>query len=458
MLPSKRCSFALCRAFYTPETKRSQYCSDNCRTRASLRRHKKAYTDTAPNDKENLFGIVPLRKRALWKLHFTNPELLEKITQAKGSLEAFKIEAESLQAQENIAWQEFKILCDAYLELHKSKPIKLESFASLGQVSASESSGKKSLLDLGVEKVSEFTTSFIDWDQEQRYASKINEWQGQLEEITSKATPINERILTLQEKKKQLNQSFLDTHTFLQQTITTLNKSEPQPRKKRSPIPSMVSSSKEGHDGGEWAGRAQLEQKAGKKSPFKNVKEVLSTQGNERLLLNGPLGTFLGKLERHHLAITLSGQPGGGKTHLCFQLAKALCEQQLKVIFFSIEEGIRGSFTDKVLFYGLDQEENFYSADGATLALLEEAAKEFDVILLDSWTVMGEKNETFGKFVSSYPRVIFISVFQQTSGGEIRGGSQPIFDSSINLEIKKGVVTSSKNRYGGGGEYTIFST
>jgi hypothetical protein len=300
-----------------------------------------------------------------------------------------------------------------------------------------------------------FAGGIIDIYHEGENKEKEKDVWHKLQTLAIEADTLFKEYLALVQEKKTLSQTFLEKHSWLQDTITTLNKTAPQARSKKQQAVSLTSACSS-NPAMAKVGKATAEG-PGLQSRFKTTKELLALQGGERILLNGPLGSFLGRLERKSLAMTITGPPGQGKTHFTFILSKAFCEKKLKVMFFSLEEGNGGSFGDKMRQYGLDaEEEYFYSVDKADLSLLEEAAGEFDVIILDSWTVMGEKNETFGSFVSKYPQVIFVSIFQQTTSGEIRGGSQPIYDSSINLEVKNGVVYNRKNRYGGKGEYQIF--
>lgn len=459
MLPHKRCAYALCRAYYVPQTKRSQYCSDNCRTRASLRRQGKAYTDKALDDKENVFGIVPLRKRARWKLHFSNPMLLEKIQLQQACLDTMQKKASELEGEEKKTNDAFMRLLDIYIKMLNSSSKAQEKFSNKYEDYKQEFSEDKGIGMQLMGELLKFSGGFIDLHQESKHIAQQQLKEEKLQHIADEAMPLYNQILALQKERKELQKKFLSIHNWLQDTITTLNKPELQARRKKEQaviIPESLSA----HGVREQSQKGK--QKASdettiQESRFKNAKQILSSTSNQRLLLKEPLGSFLGKLERRSLAMTITGPPGQGKTHFTFILAKAFCEMKLKVMFFSLEEGNGESFADKMLQYGLDSEEEyFYSSDHASLALLEEAASEFDVIILDSWTLLGEKNESFGAFVNRYPIVIFISIFQQTTGGEIRGGSQPIYDSSINLGVRKGVVYNTKNRYGGKGEYIIF--
>jgi hypothetical protein len=58
-------------------------------------------------------------------------------------------------------------------------------------------------------------------------------------------------------------------------------------------------------------------------------------------------------------------------------------------------------------------------------------------------------------FRFKFPDTIFIIIFQRTTQGTIRGGTAPLFDAGINLEVVKvddtfinNYVVATKNRYG----------
>jgi len=170
----------------------------------------------------------------------------------------------------------------------------------------------------------------------------------------------------------------------------------------------------------------------------------------ERFLLPGDLGRFLGKLDRHKLAITLSGEQGSGKTYLAFDLMASFLRADLRALYLSMEEGISDLTREKVALYGLDKLGGKI-AENATIADVKRFALKFDVIVIDSWGKIGANANDFNKLREEFPDTIFIAIFQQTSSKSIRGGSAPLYDSSINIETYKNngnrYAICPKNRY-----------
>ena len=86
---------------------------------------------------------------------------------------------------------------------------------------------------------------------------------------------------------------------------------------------------------------------------------------------------------------------------------------------------------------------------------IRKAAGEFDVIVIDSWNKLHVKSSEFDGLRKEFPNTIFIIIFQRTTQGTIRGGTAPLFDSGINLEVVKvddtfvkNYAVAAKNRYG----------
>jgi DNA replication protein DnaC len=185
---------------------------------------------------------------------------------------------------------------------------------------------------------------------------------------------------------------------------------------------------------------------------FVKAKDVQNINFADRIQLSGDLGVFLGLLERDKCAITLSGEPGSGKTYLCFDIMSKFVKANLKVCYFSLEEGITHLTQTKLERYNLMNEINLEINESASIEDVKRFSNKFDVIVIDSWGKLNADIGEFDKLRISYPQTIFISIFQQTSSGQMRGGTRAAFDASTNIETSKSgekrIAVCSKNRYG----------
>lgn len=66
---------------------------------------------------------------------------------------------------------------------------------------------------------------------------------------------------------------------------------------------------------------------------------------------------------------------------------------------------------------------------------MHKTAKTYDVI--DSFGKLEAKADDFDKLRMDYPTTIFISIFQKTTSGTVRGGSAIVFDSSAIIDVQK---------------------
>ena len=168
--------------------------------------------------------------------------------------------------------------------------------------------------------------------------------------------------------------------------------------------------------------------------------------------LKGEIGYFLGNLERNMLAIALTGDSGAGKSTFSYQLAKTFLGEGFQAKYFSLEEGV-GKLTAKKLDQaGIDDLDDITIVPKGTLREVRNAASDYDLILIDSFQKLGAKPEEFDRLRQDFPETIFISIFQKTSSGKIRGGSQIKFDSSATINVKwegnERVAIMEKGRYG----------
>lgn len=175
--------------------------------------------------------------------------------------------------------------------------------------------------------------------------------------------------------------------------------------------------------------------------------------------LSGQLGGFLGELDRNKTSIALTGDSGAGKTWLSFEIVKLfITEMGLRVKYFSLEEGVGKLTQDKVATFGLGNELNL-SGTGS-LEDVRKAAKEYPMVVVDSFTSLNTKTEEFERLRTDFPGTIFLLIFQKTTAGTIRGGSAIKYNSSATINVIKRdeqrIAIMEKGRYGTiGWEYSI---
>lgn len=174
----------------------------------------------------------------------------------------------------------------------------------------------------------------------------------------------------------------------------------------------------------------------------------------------GNIGAFLGQLEQDKLAIALHGAQGCGKTQFVLQALDAFTNAGKRCGCFFLETGINNNLMDKYVERNVSPENagKIGMAGSGNLEAVKKASKDFDVIAIDSWQSLDEDSGEFNKLREQYPNTIYIIIFQQTSNKTIRGGTKPLFDSSIVIEgfkpndnFNDNHFVCTKNRYGNTG-------
>ena len=200
---------------------------------------------------------------------------------------------------------------------------------------------------------------------------------------------------------------------------------------------------------------------------FDSMDEIENEPSGNSFRLQGDLGRFLGDLERFELAMTIEGDQGGGKTRFAYQLADAFAESGNKIAIFSLEIGKQSDLIRRMreAYLHPKNRRNIFIAGQLPggLDTIKEAAQNFDVIILDSWNKVGVPSLEFDRLRKAHPNTIFIVIFQRTTQKMIRGGTAPLFDAGINIEVVKvddtfsnNYAVATKNRYGATGiKYNI---
>jgi nucleoside-triphosphatase THEP1 len=200
---------------------------------------------------------------------------------------------------------------------------------------------------------------------------------------------------------------------------------------------------------------------------FHNIANI-DKQVSNTFKLKGDLGNFLGDLETYKLAITLEGDQGAGKTQLSFQLADGFADIGYSVGMFQLEIGANSNIIKR------NRDQYIQPKNIGKIAITGEApegirtirqyAHQFNVIIIDSWTKLDVDSSEFDQLRKDYPDTIWIVLFQRTTTNKIRGGTKPLYDAGINIEVVKADDTfvnnyavATKNRYGFTGvKYNIY--
>jgi len=192
-----------------------------------------------------------------------------------------------------------------------------------------------------------------------------------------------------------------------------------------------------------------------------NKMATLQNRTFETFIIAEPqMQAFLGDVERKttgSTAITLTGGAGSGKTRFAFQFINALA-QNYKVGHASLEEQPDSKlYFDKVHQY-LDEtaQANVEAPEIENMQDLQALIERNDVIVIDSFTKIREWDRNFlldRDLRKKYNGKLFLIIFQQTSAGNMRGGSESEFDGDIILftnvfpDYRENYIYPSKNRY-----------
>lgn len=206
-----------------------------------------------------------------------------------------------------------------------------------------------------------------------------------------------------------------------------------------------------------------------KSSIFESIDHIQGNPSEDSFRLPGDLGKLLGDLERFELAITLEGDQGGGKTRFGYQLADAFATLGNRIAVFSLEIGKKSDLIRRMRedYVDSSNRDKIFITDQLPdgFETIRKSAKEFDTVIIDSWNKLNVHSSQFDKLRKDFPDTIFIVIFQRTTQGTIRGGTAPLFDAGINLEVVKvddsfqnNYVVATKNRYGETGiQYNIYA-
>jgi len=167
--------------------------------------------------------------------------------------------------------------------------------------------------------------------------------------------------------------------------------------------------------------------------------------------------------------MSIEGDQGAGKTQLAFQLADGFADIGYDVGMFQLEIGANSNIIkrnrDKYI-KPVNRERVQIAGEAPNgIETIRKYAEKFGVIIIDSWTKLDVDSLEFDRLRNDFPDTIWIVLFQRTSANKIRGGTKPLYDAGINIEVTKvddtfvnNYAVASKNRYGQTGiKYNISS-
>jgi len=192
---------------------------------------------------------------------------------------------------------------------------------------------------------------------------------------------------------------------------------------------------------------------------FESMDTVSQNINPNTFRLRDDFGKFLGDLERFELAITIEGDQGSGKTRFTYQLANAFAMLGHRIAIFSLEIGRNSDLIRRMKedYLESQNQSKVFIADTLPKGMdtIRNAAKQFDVVIIDSWNKVGVSSLDFDSLRKQFPNTIFIVIFQRTTQKTIRGGTAPLYDAGINIEVvkaddsfKNNYAVTTKNRYG----------
>ncbi|GAA4273616.1 antirestriction protein [Aquimarina gracilis] len=298
----------------------------------------------------------------------------------------------------------------------------------------------------------EFIKRFLEMHRTVQSRDKLKQYIFDLQKAISKKeiskdSPAADHLMQIQEKLiVQHNNLILE-----EQVKVVIN------RKWLRELRKMLKNQSDSSDSNQELGKMVIKEIT--PSLFSPINAKPLSRSTNAFKLNGALGELLGDLEQYELAITIEGDQGGGKTRFAYQLADAFAEIGNRIAIFSLEIGSRSDLITRMKEEYLQpkNQNNIFISDQLPegYKTISKAAKDFNVIIIDSWNKTGLPSQDFDRLRKQHPSTIFIVIFQRTTQKTIRGGTAPLFDAGINIKVvkvddtfKNNYAVATKNRYG----------
>jgi KaiC/GvpD/RAD55 family RecA-like ATPase len=182
----------------------------------------------------------------------------------------------------------------------------------------------------------------------------------------------------------------------------------------------------------------------------------------EYYIVQGEVGKFLQRVEKkpvESVVITMDGEQGAGKTTTLYKFIDSFAAPGNKCLFYSLEEHPTSQLAqDKVKKYiSIEAIPNVdIIGDVDSVQQFYEDVANYDVVFIDSWQKLQRMigniklDEEIRK---KFDGKVFVVIFQQTTTGRTKGGSEVVFDGDIIIKmVKEGSFSENyaffdKNRY-----------
>ncbi len=422
-----------CNKNFKPARNDAKFCSDKCRNR-NYKRRKKEDIVFKEQEKEALGQVQEQQKKKV-------VDLDRQINFVRGKIKEFQQEFKDLKEQEAITIVKLKKIQKPVKE-NDQKIQKIEAILSLNDKKFYHSycDDVETKADLGFILnlfINDYLLSEVNANERNReikrmktvISGELTKLQKVLKEDRIYFKEVYQKLMTIREKLKKKRKVILVGIEKVKELEEQKTIPVKQPKIKKSPPQKRVQNndSKNGVSGA----------------------ELLNMTFNT-FTLDGELGRFLGELDRNMTAFALTGDSGAGKSYFSFELAKVFVENGFSAKYFALEEGLGKLTQNKVREYDLGNDITI--TGNGTLRDVRRDAKQYDLIVIDSFQKLNAKAEEFERLRQDFPKTIFIIIFQKTASGSMRGGSSIKFNSSATIDVQirdnERVAVMEKGRYG----------
>jgi len=182
-----------------------------------------------------------------------------------------------------------------------------------------------------------------------------------------------------------------------------------------------------------------------------NLRNIDNIKGSNGKKIDG--FEFLGMLPAKWYLMAW-GNPGGGKSTFCLKLISKLAQRDHRRLFlyWSCEEGFSDSLSYKIKTWGITEKNIFFSvAENLKDFQLEIEKYNPGCVCIDSINRSGLKSKDL-VILKEELSMPLIAICHITKNNKHKGTSDLPHDTEINIEVKDGLATVIKNRYGPSGK------
>lgn len=177
--------------------------------------------------------------------------------------------------------------------------------------------------------------------------------------------------------------------------------------------------------------------------------EDLKNEETESVVIPGY--DFLGSVPKRW-SVLVSGPPGGGKSTFCLQLASVLATKKL-FLYWAYEEGFNESLKYKLRINNIENS-NLLFSQAIDLDEFLNDVYTFNPggIAIDSLNDLELSTKDIKKIKQKTNCPLFFIAHYLKIGTAYKGSSSLEHEVDISIEVRKGIATTKKNRFGPCGE------